>query len=46
MFFAQKLRAAVAYTLYEEKGDLDCLRDAVYFYRSARKAWVGIIKQT
>lgn len=46
MFFAQKLRAAVAFTLYEEKGELDYLRDAVYFYREARNAWVGIIKQT
>jgi len=46
MFFAQKLRAAVAFTLYEEKGDLDCLRDAVYFYRAARSAWAGIIQQT
>lgn len=46
MFFAQKFRAAVAYTLYEEKGELDDLRDAVYFYREARKAWEDIIKQT
>ena len=46
MFFAQKLRAAVAFALYEEKGDLDCLRDAVYFYRAARGAWEGIIQQT
>lgn len=46
MFFAHKLRAAVAFTLYEENGDLDCLRDAVYFYRAPRTAWTGIIKQT
>lgn len=46
LFFAQKLRAAVAFALYEEKGDLDCLRDAVYFYRAARNAWAGIIQQT
>ena len=46
MFFAQKLRAAVAYALYEEKGEMDYLGDAVYFYREARKAWVEIINQT
>jgi hypothetical protein len=46
MFFAQKLRAAVAFELYEKKDDLDCLRDAVYFYRAARSAWEGIIQHT
>lgn len=46
MFFAQKLRATVAFTLYEKNEDLDCLRDAVYFYRAARSAWAGIIQQT
>jgi len=46
MFFSQKLRATVAYILYEEKGDVDHLRDAVYFYRAARSAWVGIIQKT
>jgi len=46
MFFAQKFRAAIAYTLYEEKNDLEYLRDAVYFYRAARQAWAGIVKHT
>jgi hypothetical protein len=46
MFFAQKLRAAVAFTFYEEKGDTEFLRDAVYFYQAARSAWEGIIQQT
>lgn len=46
MFFAHKLRAAVAYALYEEKGELDDLQDAEYFYRVARSAWEGIIRST
>lgn len=46
IFFAEKLRAGIAYTLYEEKGDLDSLHDAVYFYRAAREAWSGIVKRT
>lgn len=46
MFFAQKFRAAIAYTLYEEKSDLQYLRDAVYFYRAARRTWAGIVNQT
>lgn len=46
MFVAQKLRAAVAFILYEENGNLDCLRDAVYFYSVARSAWKGIIQET
>lgn len=45
-FFAGKLRAAIAYGLYQERGDLDSLRDAVYFYRSAREAWSDIVQQT
>lgn len=45
-FFANKLRAAVAYDLYQKRGDLDSLRDGIYFYRLARKAWAGIVEQT
>lgn len=45
-FFAQKLRAAMAYALYEKKGDLNALRDAVYFYSAARESWNGIVKRT
>ena len=45
-FFANKLRAAVAYDLYQKRGDADSLRDAIYFYRIARQAWAGIVDQT
>jgi len=45
-FFAQKLRAGVAYQIFDKKGDVEALRDAVFFYRSARDAWRGIIKNT
>jgi hypothetical protein len=45
-FFAGKLRAAIAYDLYQKRGDADSLRDAVYFYRIARKAWASIVDQT
>lgn len=46
IFWAQKLRASVAYTLYEKKNELDYLRDAVYFYQSARDEWKNIIDLT
>ncbi len=45
-FFANKLRASVAYALYEAKGSDGDLGDAVYFYRRAREAWSGIVQQT
>jgi hypothetical protein len=45
-FFAEKLRAGVAYALFEKRGDLDSLRDAVYFYRAARDAWTEIVERT
>lgn len=46
VFFAQKLRSGVAFTLYQERGELDALRDAVHFYRKARQAWDGIVRAT
>jgi len=46
MFFANKLRAGIAYTLYERQSDTDALRDAVHFYRKAREAWDGITRRT
>jgi hypothetical protein len=38
-FFAQKLRAGVAYALYARTGDVDAIRDAIEAYRAARTAW-------
>lgn len=46
LFFAEKLRAAVSYALYQKNGDAAALRDAVFFYREARQAWAGIVKRT
>ena len=46
LFFANKLRAAVAYDLYQKRGDVDSLRDAIHFYRLARRAWAGIVDRT
>jgi hypothetical protein len=46
LFFANKLRAAVAFSLYEEDSNQDYLNDAIYFYRAAHKAWEGIIEIT
>ena len=45
-FFAQQLRAGVAYALYARTADLDRLREAVEAYRAARSAWVGVVEQT
>lgn len=46
LFFANKLRASVAFSLYEEDGNRDYLSNAIYFYRAARKSWEGIIEIT
>ena len=46
MFFSNKLKAAIAFSLYEEEGNPDYLSDALYFYRHARQAWNGIIEIT
>lgn len=45
-FFAQKLRAAIAYSIHEKNGDLDSLGDAVQLYRLAREAWAGLVRAT
>jgi hypothetical protein len=45
-FFAEKLRAGIAYTLYQKKGHVGALHDAVRHYRAAREAWAGIVKRT
>jgi hypothetical protein len=45
-FFAEKLRAGVAYMLYEKKSDEGALRAAVRHYRAARDAWARLVKST
>ena len=45
-FFARKLRAGVAYALYERTKDRGILEKAVKHYRLARDAWKQIIKKT
>lgn len=45
-FFAEKLRAAVAYAMYTRTHELGRLRQAVQHYRRARSAWVGIVGAT
>lgn len=45
-FFAEKLKAAIAYCFYEKKDDVSALMHAVHFYRAAREAWNGIAKRT
>lgn len=46
MFFADKLRAATAFMIYEKNGDTDKLNDAVFFYRKARDSWQKLIEIT
>ncbi len=38
-YFAEKLRAAVAYAFYQETGDQAAIREAVGRYQSSREAW-------
>lgn len=45
-FFAAKMRSAVAWALFQKDGKVEDLRDALFFARAARDAWVGIIKMT
>jgi hypothetical protein len=45
-FFAGKLRAAVAYALYQRSGQIERLREAVTEYGTARSAWLAIIEVT
>lgn len=46
MFFANKLRAATAFMIYEKNNDIDNLNDAIYFYRLARESWQQLIALT
>ncbi len=43
-FFAQKLRAGVAYALYRRTGQLNRLRQELDAYRSARASWIDAIE--
>jgi hypothetical protein len=45
-FWAHKMRAAVAWSLFEANGDLDALRDSVYYYRLARASWTKLVETT
>lgn len=45
-FFAQKLRAGVAYALYERTRESGYLHDAIVSYRAARAAWAAIVEHT
>jgi hypothetical protein len=42
-FFAAKLRAGVAYSLWETTGNLGRLQQALQEYRAARTAWVSVV---
>jgi hypothetical protein len=41
LFFAEKLRAAVLYALYERTGQDAALQEALKAYRAARQAWAA-----
>ena len=45
-FFAQKLRAGVAYELYKLTGDRAILEKGVKHYRLARDAWKRVVEHT
>lgn len=45
-FFAEKLRAGVAYEIFERTQETSQLREAVSRYRAARTAWLRIIDAT
>jgi hypothetical protein len=45
-FFAHKLRAGVAYALYERKREASFLQDALVYYHCARDVWAEIVKLT
>lgn len=42
-FFAAKLRAGVAYSLWETTGEIGRLRQALQEYGAARAAWVSVV---
>jgi hypothetical protein len=45
-FFANKLRAATAFMIYEKNGKTDDLSDAISFYMKARDSWQNLIEIT
>jgi hypothetical protein len=45
-FFADELRASVAYALYLRTGEVGRLRQAVEAHRAARAAWAGTVEAT
>ena len=45
-FFAAKLRAGIAYSVYEKRKDASSLQAAVTHYRAARDAWAGVARLT
>ncbi|MDF2958658.1 MAG: hypothetical protein K0S39_393 [Paenibacillus sp.] len=45
-FFAHKLRAGVAYALFERTGNMEQLQDALRSYRSALTAWQQVVSAT
>jgi hypothetical protein len=44
-FFAQKLRAGVAFALYRQSGDVAVLRQGIEAYRTARAAWAELAER-
>ncbi|MER3403983.1 MAG: hypothetical protein C4289_01365, partial [Chloroflexota bacterium] len=44
-FFAQKLRAGVAFALSRQSGDVALLRQAIQAYRAARTAWAAVAER-
>jgi hypothetical protein len=44
-FFAEKLRAAVAYTMARQTGDTHSLESALDHYRAARDAWAAAARE-
>lgn len=46
LFFANKLRSATAWMIHENNGNLDCLKDAIYFYQIALDSWEKITDYT
>ncbi len=44
-FFAQKLRAGVAFALYRQSGDVAVLRQGIKAYRTARAAWAELAER-
>lgn len=45
-FFAAKMRAAVAFELYQQTGKARYLEEALAHYRNAREAWADVARRT